>query len=52
MVNNSEQQPRCGSCQEVTGNVWQGYVYCHYLKCDVWAQSLMCQHGIDLDDAF
>lgn len=52
MVNKTEQQPRCGSCKEVTGNVWQGYVFCNYLKCDVWAESIRCQHGIDLDDAF
>lgn len=52
MVNKQNEEPRCGSCREVTGNVWQGYVFCHWLQCDVWADSLKCQHGRDLDEIF
>lgn len=52
MVNEQNNEPRCGSCREVTGNVWQGYVFCHWLQCDVWADSLKCQHGRDFDEIF
>ena len=52
MVNEQNNEPRCDSCREVTGNVWQGYVFCHWLQCDVWADSLKCQHGRDLDEIF
>ena len=52
MVNNEEQNSRCGSCKEVTGNVWQGFVFCQWLRCDVFADSLKCQHGKDLDDVW
>lgn len=52
MVENDYNEPRCGSCKEVNGNIWQGYVFCHWLQCDVWADSLKCQHGKDLDEIF
>ena len=52
MVKLDDNEKRCGSCKEVTGNVWQGFVYCHYYCCDVWAQSIKCQHGKDLDEIF
>lgn len=50
MVTEKQEQPKCGACKEVIGDIWQGYVYCAYLHCDVWANSLMCQHGKDLDE--
>lgn len=43
---------RCGACREVLGCQWQGYVYCSWLRHDVWAMSLMCPHGKDLLDSF
>lgn len=52
MVKKAENDSRCGSCQAVTGNVWQGFVYCQYYNCDVWAQSLKCEHGKELDEIF
>lgn len=52
MVNKNEDNGRCGSCPEVNGIVWQGFVYCQYLRCDVYADSLKCQHGHDLDDVW
>lgn len=52
MVNEKENEPRCGSCLETCGNVWQGYVYCMWLHCDVWADSLQCEHGKFLQDCF
>lgn len=52
MVEEKKPIPRCGECSEVCGSVWQGYVFCAYLNQDVWAQSIKCQHGLDLDDAF
>lgn len=52
MVNKQEIEPRCGQCAEVIGNVWQGFVYCCHNKCDVWADSIMCNHGkLLLDEA-
>ena len=52
MVEEKKKEPRCGECQCVIGNVWCGFVYCHWLKCDVYADSLMCQHGLDLLECF
>lgn len=52
MVDEKQTNGKCGSCREVTGDVWQGYVHCAWLNCDVWAYSLKCQHGQDLDDCF
>lgn len=52
MVGENQTIPRCGECKEVTGCVWQGYVFCSYLNQDVWAQSIKCQHGMDLDECF
>lgn len=52
MVNNEEQQARCGSCREVIGNVWQGFVFCQWLRCDVYADSLQCDHGRDLEESW
>ena len=26
--------------------------FCAYLNQDVWAQSIKCQHGLDLDESF
>lgn len=52
MVNCKEQEMKCGSCKEVTGNVFVGMVYCHYLNCDVYSESVMCQHGRDLQECF
>ncbi|MBR4846179.1 MAG: hypothetical protein IKU98_07145 [Bacteroidaceae bacterium] len=52
MVKNEEQVKRCGSCKEINGCVWQGFVYCSYLNQDVWAQSIRCQHGNDIDEIF
>ena len=43
---------KCGECPEVTGNVWQGYVYCKYLNQDVWANSMQCPHGDILRECF
>lgn len=48
MVNEVNQSPTCGQCSEVNGDVWQGCVFCTWLNCQVYAGSMMCQHGIDL----
>lgn len=52
MVEQNEQSLKCATCPEVTGNIWCGYVYCHWLNCDVWAESLRCKHGNDLEEIF
>ena len=52
MVENKTEDRRCGQCRETVGDVWQGYVHCAWLNYDVWAQSLMCKHGLDLCDCF
>ena len=52
MVNENKEDPKCGACQEIRGCVWQGFIYCNYLQCDVYAESLMCQHGLDLLEMF
>lgn len=52
MVETTKDQPRCGSCKEINGCVWQGFVYCSWLNQDVWAQSIRCQHGMDMDEIF
>lgn len=52
MVESQEQKKKCATCQEIHGNIWVGYVYCAWLNCDVWADSLRCQHGLDLDEMF
>lgn len=46
------EQPRCRDCKEVTGDGWQGYVYCCYLHCDVWGASIQCEHGKLLNEVF
>lgn len=48
MVNECNECPKCGQCKECRGDVWQGFVYCAWLNHDVWADSLMCKHGLDL----
>lgn len=50
MVEKEMNEPRCGSCMEVNGCIWQGFVYCSWNHCDVWADSIMCDHGKDLMD--
>lgn len=50
MVDKSEYKGRCGSCDETTDNVWQGCVYCRYLRCEVYVNSLKCEHGKLLDE--
>ena len=52
MVGKQNEELKCGSCSECIGDVWNGYVYCAFLGCDVWAGSLMCQHGKDLQEIF
>lgn len=47
-----KKEPRCGACREVWGAQWQGFVYCHYLNQDVWAESIMCNHGRYMEDIF
>lgn len=49
---NENEENRCGQCSEVIGCRWKGFVYCAYLHQDVWADSLMCQHGEDLLECF
>lgn len=52
MVNEFNDCPKCGQCKECRGEIWQGYVYCAWLNQDIWAGSLMCQHGLDLLDSW
>lgn len=52
MVNKKDDAPRCGACREVFGEPWRGFVFCHYLKQEVWSESLMCEHGKDLEEIF
>lgn len=46
------EEPRCGSCREINGDVTQGFVYCHWLNQSVYAESIMCPHGRDLEECF
>lgn len=52
MVGKNDDEKKCGACSEVVGDVWNGYVFCRFLGCDVWAGSIMCQHGKDLQEIF
>lgn len=52
MVNEADKLPRCADCSCALGNIWQGYIYCSWLKCDVWAKSIQCKHGADINDLF
>lgn len=52
MVNEKEESPRCYQCDEVWHHECIGFVYCHYLRHEVWGMSLMCQHGLDLRECF
>lgn len=46
------EQPKCRDCKECVGQIWQGYVYCAWLHCDVWAASIQCEHGKLLNEVF
>lgn len=50
MVNLENTQLKCGSCPEHVGCPFNGYVYCAMLGQDVWADSLRCPHGIDIEE--
>ncbi len=46
------EQARCRDCKEVCGNIWNGYVYCTWLNCNVWGASEQCDHGKLLNEVF
>lgn len=52
MVDKSDDKPKCGQCKEVRGCVFLGMVYCAWLNQDVYAGSLMCEHGRDTLEIF
>lgn len=52
MVGNEVDAPRCRDCKEVTGDAIGQYVYCPWLNCRVYGNSMMCKHGLDLHDSF
>ena len=52
MVANQIDAPRCRDCKEVMGEPIGQYLYCPWLNCRVYGNSMMCKHGLDLHDSF
>lgn len=52
MVDRQLYKGRCGSCDEISDRVWQGCAYCRYLHCEVYVNSIKCEHGKILDEIF
>lgn len=52
MVNVGVDEPRCRHCLEVAGDREGAFIVCAFLNHSVWADSLMCPHGLDLMECF
>ena len=52
MVASVVDAPRCRDCKEMMGDAREQYVYCAWLNCRVYGNSMMCKHGLDLHDSF
>lgn len=52
MVNEFVNCPRCRKCPEIVGSREGAFVFCAFLSQDVWADSIMCPHGEDLNECF
>lgn len=49
---NNDNEKRCRQCKEVIHHDYGGFVYCAWWNMEVYAESLMCQHGKDLEEIF
>lgn len=52
MVNEFMDCPRCRECEEVIGQRESAFVYCAFLRQDVWGDSIQCPHGELLREIF
>lgn len=52
MVNVDVDNLRCRQCEEINPHEFKGFVYCRWLKCEVYMDSLMCEHGRNLAECF
>ena len=52
MVVEAKPTKKCAQCKASQFSSMMGYVYCPWFNMRVWGGSLMCQHGLDLDDIF
>ena len=52
MVNVEKDEPRCRLCLEVAGDREGAFIFCAFLNQSVWADSVMCPHGINLMECF
>lgn len=52
MVNQAMSEPRCRQCMEVAGDKKGAFVFCAFLNQSVWGDSVMCPHGLNLEECF
>lgn len=52
MVNQRMNEPRCKQCMEVAGDRESAFVFCAFLNQSVWGDSVMCPHGLNLEECF
>ena len=52
MVNEFMDCPKCRVCAEIIGQREGAFVYCAFLRQEVWADSIQCPHGELLQEIF
>ena len=52
MVNEGMDKPRCRACEEIIGQREGAFVYCGFLRLEVWGDSIQCPHGELLQEIF
>lgn len=52
MVTGNVDDLRCRQCEEINPHEFNGFVYCRWLRYEVYQDSLMCEHGRILAESF